>query len=117
LLRGKFNSGTTDATLQQDYVNDANIHKILMLHVPSLEIHAAVLYQEDKKMGNNLCKIQLFCSKDANRGLGSRLMVNTIHYMTNKKFYCEVLVEADITAVNFFLNFEFVLIEFNDLPD
>lgn len=37
--------------------------------------------------------------------------------MANKKFYCEAFVEADITAVNFFINFEFVMIEYADLPD
>jgi hypothetical protein len=88
-----------------------------MLHLPSLEIYAAALYQEDKKMGNNLVKIQLFCAMNKNNGLGTILMINTLHYMANKKFYCEAFVEADITAVNFFINHEFVLIEYNDLPD
>lgn len=88
-----------------------------MLHYPNFEIFGAALYKEDKNDGNNLCKIELFCAERENKGIGSRLMINLIHYMTCKKFYSEVFIEADLFAVQFFINFEFVLIEYKDLEE
>jgi hypothetical protein len=98
-LRNKFNEETTDNTLQEKYVKNDKVFKILMLHYPNFEIFGAALYKEDKNDGNNLCKIELFCAERENKGIGSRLMINLIHYMTCKKFYSEVFIEADLFAV------------------
>lgn len=98
-------------------VNNSDVFKVLMLWKPDLELVGACLYTENKKDGNNLAIIELFCTKWPRAGLGSRLMMHFLSYASRKKFYCDVLVQADITAIEFFYNFYFVLIDFNDLSE
>jgi hypothetical protein len=102
LLRSRFNKDTSSSIIREEYVNSSKINKVLMLQRPENVLVGACLYYEDKLDGNNLVKIQLFCSKYSNYGHGYRLMLYFIHYLTFKKFNIEILVEADIKAVGFF---------------
>jgi hypothetical protein len=102
LLRFRFNNETNSSLIWDEYVNSSKIHKVLMLQRPNNVLVGAILYHDDKLDGNNLIKMQLFCSLYSNYGHGYRLMLYFIHVMTFKKFYIEIFVEADIKAVKFF---------------
>ena len=87
------------------------MHKVLMIERQTRKLAGIAVVKERRENGNNLLELHYFTVARKKSGDGARLMALLLRWAARKKLYSEIVAMADLNAVRFFYQQEFVLVD------